>query len=1080
MLLHLNLYIMNMSRLIAIVFLLLPSLLFSQQRPEWENETINAINKEKARSSWMPYADAVQALAGEWGNSPYYYNLNGTWKFNWVKHPDLRPKDFYSRGYDVSWWDDLVVPSCWQMKGYGIPIYTNVTFPHAAKPPYIMEPVPADYTKYEYPNPVGSYVREFTVPAEFAGRRTFIHFAGVESAMYLWVNGKKVGYSEDSRLPAEFDITGYLIPGSNTLAVEVYQWSDGSYLEDQDYWRMSGIYRDVYLYSVPLFHLRDYWLKAEFNEDMSAADFIVEADFRNFGAKGAHLLEVYLLKKNEDFTNAKPLITQEISAGSRMKMPLKLKAKVADPVLWSAEMPELYDVLLVTKNADGRVLMVQHSDFGFRKIEIRDQQLWVNGKSIKIKGVNRHDIDPHEGRTVSRASMKRDVELFKLFNINTVRTSHYPNDPYFYSLCDRYGLYVIDEANVESHGMGYGKESLGHVLSWQEAHVSRNLNMVERDKNHASVIMWSLGNEAGPGINFEAASAAVKQRDPSRPIHYERYNEVADVVSVMYPDVVWFTKEGLKDDPKPFFMCEYAHAMGNAVGNLQEYWHAIYAHKRLIGGCIWDWADQGLYREIPGKPGEFFLAYGGDFGDRPTDWNFCSNGLTTADRRITPKMLEVKKVYQNVWMEPGDLLKGEVKLTNRFSFSNLNDYEMVWELAENGKVIQSGSVHVDLTPGTTKTIDIPFEKPGLKPSHEYFLNIYFLLKDETLWAKRGHIIAQEQLKVPYEVPAMTASSVSTRFPLEVLENENELLITGREFQVTFGKKAGTIVRLTYNGMNVIETHPEALYGIKPETRLISWKTTTDKRISGPRVNIFRAPVDNDYIFGGGPGPIWQDQGLAYLKDEVKSFTFVKTEDQKVRINVEIESVAPRGYKTGSRFTYLVNGNGIIDVDVAVDPQKVDWQLPKVGVILELPAGFEEVSWFGAGPHENYRDRKTSAAIGLYQNTVSGMTEHYIRPQDMGNRSDTRWFALSTSQGRGVKFAARGNLLNFSALHHLPIDLDKANHPYELISRPETILTIDAVHNGLGGGSCGPGPMEQYQLKAEPVSFGFSILPFEVN
>ncbi|MBW6491988.1 MAG: DUF4981 domain-containing protein [Lentimicrobium sp.] len=1068
---------MKLARLYASTLLLLPFVLFSQQRPEWENETINAINKERARSTWIPYADAAQAMFGAWGDSPYYYNLNGNWKFNWVKHPDLRPEDFFTEGYDVSWWNDLVVPSCWQMKGYGIPIYTNVTFPHAANPPYIMEPVPAHYTKHEFPNPVGSYVREFTAPAEFAGRRTFIHFAGVESAMYLWVNGKKVGYSEDSRLPAEFDITDFIKPGINKLAVEVYQWSDGSYLEDQDFWRMSGIYRDVYLYSVSLFHLRDYWLKAEFNDDLSVADFIVEADFENFGAKGNHLLEVYLLGKNEKFVDSKPIISQEISAGSRMKMPLTLKAKVVNPLLWSAETPELYHVLLITKDAAGRVLMVQRSDFGFRKIEIHDQQLWVNGKSIKIKGVNRHDIDPHDGRAVTRQSMKRDVELFKLFNINTVRTSHYPNDPYFYSLCDEYGIYVIDEANVESHGMGYGKESLGHVKSWQEAHVSRIMNMVERDKNHASVIMWSLGNEAGPGINFEVASAAVKQRDPSRPIHYERYNEVADVVSVMYPDVVWFTNEGLKDNPKPFLMCEYAHAMGNALGNLQEYWDAIYTHKRLIGGCIWDWADQGLYKEIPGKPGEFFLAYGGDFGDRPTDWNFCANGLTTADRKITPKMHEVKKVYQNVWMEPVNLLNGEVAITNRFSFINLNDYDFSWEMTENGKGIQSGNLTVDLQPAKTKNMVIPFETPELKPGSEYFLNIYFLLKNETLWAKRGHIVAQEQFKIPFEDPEAKVLEVSTQFSLEVLEKDDELLITGRQFQVAFSKKAGTITKLSYSGLSVIETHPEALHGIRPETRLISWNTFTDKRISGPRVNIFRAQVDNDYVFGGGPGPIWQDQGLADLKDTVKGFRFERTVDQNVKLSIDIESVAAMGYKVISRFTYLVMGNGVIDVDVNVDPQQVDWQLPKIGVILELPVGFEDITWFGAGPHENYRDRKTSAHIGLYQNSVTNMTEDYIRPQDMGNRTDTRWFTLTNRQGKGVKFAARVNLLNFSALHHLPIDLDKANHPYELIKRPETIITIDALHNGLGGGSCGPGPMEKYQLKTEPVTFGFSIIPY---
>lgn len=1064
---------MKRIRTLLALTVLLPVMLCAQVYHEWEDETVNAINKEGARNSYMPYASVEQAMADVWMASPYYLNLNGKWKFNWVRHPDLRPKEFYRDGFDVNCWDNIEVPSCWQMKGYGIPIYTNVIYPHTAKPPFVMQPVPAEYTTSEYPNPVGSYVREFEFPATFTGRRTFIHFAGVESAMYLWVNGEKVGYSEDSRLPAEFDLTDYIKPGINRLAVEVYQWSDGSYLEDQDFWRMSGIYRDVYLYSVPTFFLRDYWLKADFNEDFSQAAFSVETSFINFGAKGNHQLEVYLLTGNESPETAKPLLKQQIKASGKVQLPV-LNATVENPRLWSAEKPCLYTVLLVTSDATGKVLMVQRSDFGFRKIEIRDQQLWVNGKSIKIKGVNRHDIDPTDGRAVSRASMIRDVELFKQFNINTVRTSHYPNDPFFYTLCDRYGIYVIDEANVESHGMGYGDASLGHVKSWQDAHVSRIMNMVERDKNHPCVIMWSLGNEAGPGINFEAASAAVKARDPERPIHYERYNDVADVVSTMYPDVVWFEKQGLKDDPKPFFLCEYAHAMGNAVGNLQEYWDVIYAHRRLIGGCIWDWADQGLYKEIPGKAGEYFLAYGGDFGDRPTDWNFCANGLTTADRQLTPKMEEVKKVYQNVLMEAGELLKGEVKITNRFSFLNLSVYGGAWELTENGIVLQSGHFDVAILPGESQTIALNYKKPELKPEAEYFMNIKFFQEKDELWAGAGHVIATEQFKIPFDVPAKPAETSGNYSPLSITENDSSAEISGKAFHVVFNKKVGTITQLVYDNLRVIDTQNEAIYGVRPETGLISWDTTTDKRVTGPRVNVFRAPVDNDYIFGGGPGPIWHKEGLAHLQHKVTGFKVDKSDANKVNVTIKLESKATKGYLVRSTFVYKVMADGRIDVEVVFDPQQVDWLLPKLGIIMEMPAGFEAVTWFGAGPHENYRDRKTSAAIGLYHKTVNEMTESYIRPQDMGNRSDTRWFVVSNRQGRGIRIS--GTSLNFSVLHHLPTDLDKANHPYELITRPETIITIDAEHNGLGGGSCGPGPMTQYQLKSELVKMRFTIIP----
>ncbi|MCO5262667.1 MAG: DUF4981 domain-containing protein [Lentimicrobium sp.] len=1067
---------MKLFARLTLLVLVIPFIAKSQSQPEWENENINYINREKARNSWMPYASEEQAVTENLSLSPYYLNLNGTWKFNWVKHPDLRPVNFFQPGYDVSWWDNLEVPSCWQLKGYGIPVYTNVTYPHAAKPPYIMEPVPAEFTKHQYPNPVGSYVREFVLPENFKDRRTLLHFAGVESAMYVWVNGVKVGYSEDSRLPAEFDITKYVRSGKNTLAVEVYQWSDGSYLEDQDFWRMSGIYRDVYLLSVPGTYLRDYWLKADFVSDFSKAELTLEAGFAGFSLKEKLNLEVYLLpygQKNEKLPD--PVFSFAIDGGKTYKAPLIHKASISNPRLWSAEDPNLYHVLIVTKNKAGKVLMVQSSDFGFRKVEIKDQQLWVNGKSIKIKGVNRHDIDPTDGRAVSKASMLRDVELFKQFNINTVRTSHYPNDPYFYNLCDRYGIYVIDEANVESHGMGYGDESLGHVKSWQEAHVSRIMNMMERDKNHPSVIMWSLGNEAGPGINFEAASAALKKRDPSRPIHYERYNEVADVVSVMYPDVEWFTNQGKKDDPKPFFMCEYAHAMGNAVGNLKEYWEAIYTYPRLIGGCIWDWADQGLYKEIPGKPGEYFLAYGGDFGDRPTDWNFCANGLTTADRKITPKMEEVKRIYQNAWFEESDLENGEILVTNRNSFINLKKYKGLWELSEDGVVIQSGDFFADIEAGEVKKLKLDYKKPALKPGCEYFLNVDLQLSTDEWWAKRGYTVASAQFKLPYGIVKPAMAEQQQLFPLTVNDDKDLVQIAGREFNVVFSRKAGTIIHWSNKGSVLLETDLSAIQGIEPETGLIFQDTVSKARITGPRTNVFRAPVDNDYIFGGGPGPVWQKMQLHTLSHRIKSFRVEKESDFIVRVSVEIASVSPGGFTVESHYAYTVSESGSIGVDLTVTPQDVDWMLPKLGLIMEMPEGFEKVTWLGAGPHENYRDRKTSAKIGIYSKMVQEMTEEYIRPQDMGNRSDVRWFAVTDRKGAGIQFVA-SELLNFSALHHLPIDLEKANHPYELVKRKETVITIDAEHLGLGGGSCGPGPMKQYQLNAKPVRLSFTMRP----
>lgn len=1065
------------KNIVLIALMLFISLAINAQPVvEWQNETVNAVNKQPARCSWIPYADVQQAIQNDKNQSPYYLSLNGIWKFNWVKHPDLRPLDFYKKEYNHNFWDEITVPSSWQMKGYGIPIYTNVTYPHAKTPPFVLGSVPSNYTAAAYPNPVGSYIRSFEVPEDWSGRQVFLQFDGVESALYVWVNGKYVGYSEDSRLPAAFDVTKYLNKGQNAVAVQVYQWCDGSYLEDQDFWRMAGIYRDVYLYATPKLELFDYFVQTHLKSDFSEAELSLEAVFRNHGTSVNHTLEVYLIENETQQLPEKPLIAYSISKADTKGKAVLLKAMVNNPKPWSAEKPHLYQLVLVTKDQSGHIIMVQQSKIGFRKIEIRDQQLWVNGQSIKIKGVNRHELDPKDGHVVSRKSMVRDIELMKQHNINTVRTSHYPNDPLWYELCDIYGLYVIDEANVESHGMGYGDASLGHVKSWQAAHVSRILNMVERDKNHPSVIIWSLGNEAGPGINFTAASQAVKNRDAERPIHYERFNEVADIESTMYPDVPWFIEQGLKNDPKPFFLCEYAHAMGNAVGNLQEYVDAFYNSKRLIGGCIWDWVDQGLYKEIPQRKGEYFLAYGGDFGDRPTDWNFCANGLTTADRRITPKLEEVRKVYQNIHFKDVDVLRGKVLLINRFAFTDLNEYDGFWSVEQDGKVIQSGVLTgFSLAPDQKMEVEIPFSKPQLKAESEYFLKIEFRLKTDTPWSKRGYVIAWEQFKIPFEVPAITANGVGKMPEMTWQENDYGILIKGKDFELSFSKRTGTISNYTFRGTALIQTHPEAEAGVHPETGLISWMTESPHRVSGPRVNVFRAPVDNDYIFGGGPGPIWQAQGLAHLNHTVTTMTAENNGNGSITLNVHQTAAAKGGFSIRTTTRYVVYGDGSIEMEITFDPDQVKWPLAKLGVIMEMPDGFEQVEWFGAGPHENYSDRKSSAAIGLYQKTVTEMEEDYIRPQDMGNRSDVRHFEVTNHAGQGIVFKA-DSLLNFSASHYLPTDLDQANHGYELVARPETILTIDAIQNGLGGGSCGPGPMEQYLLKAHSKTMKLRLQP----
>jgi beta-galactosidase len=1063
-----------------LIFFLSVNLIYAQQH-DWENEQVIGINKEPAHSDYIPYATIGQALADYANESPFYQCLNGTWKFNWVKSPDLRPVEFYKPDFNVGYWDDIEVPSNWQIKGYGRPIYTNITYPFVKNPPYVMTPAYANWTNNEFPNPVGSYRRNFVVPDAWSGHEVYLHFAGVQSAMYVWVNGKKAGYSQGSMTPAEFDITPYLQKGNNTLAVEVYQWSDGSYMEDQDFWRLSGVFRDVFIYATPKFHISDFFVRSDLNDDFTSATLKTDLSFANKGYKGSITVEGYLLKDGQSYTGETPVFVKQLASSvvSKKASELSIDVKVDHPDLWSAEIPNLYKAVFVLKNASGEILEVVATPFGFRKIEIKDSQLWVNGKSVMLKGVNRHDLDPVNGRYITYESMLRDVRLFKQFNINTVRTCHYPNHPDFYKLCDRYGLYMVSEANLETHGMGYDESSLGHAVSWQKAHIDRVMSMVEAFKNHPAVIIWSLGNEAGKGVNFEACRKATLELDATRPIHYEGYNEVADIESTMYPSVESLDETGAKNDPRPFFVCEYAHAMGNAVGNLQEYWDVIEKHDRLIGGCIWDWVDQGLQKEVPGNPGEYFFAYGGDYGDRPTDWNFCVNGLTTPDRSITPKMKEVKKVYQYIGIDPQDILNGKVNIKNKYRFINIEKFDLCWELSCDGCVIEAGTMApLYLEPGRSTEVNIPFTKPQLKAGSEYFLKVIFKLRTDEMWASRGHVIAWEQMAVPFAVPAVEPVRPNTLSSLSYTIDGDWILVSGKTFGLKFNKRVGTITDLDYFGTPVLQTKPEVIYGIRPQTTMLYWDTLTTARVAGPMLNIFRAPVDNDYMFGGGFGPRWRRAALHTMRPEVKNISVGK-QGGALMIEVDIDSKSPEGYTVRQHTVWKIYGNGFIYMATDFDPDKLNYPLAKLGFLLQMPEGFENVTFYGAGPHENYRDRLRSAAIGHYETTVDDMFVPYLRTQDCGNRSNVRWFTVRNHNGIGMMFVASG-LMNFSALHYTPLDLEKANHPYELTRRKETILTVDMQHCGLGGGSCGPGPMEKYLLKTEKATFSFSIRPYIGN
>ena len=1062
-------------------FFVLLFLLFSAdwahaQQHDWENEQINGINKEPTHCTYIPYANIFQALNNDANGSPYYKCLNGIWKFNWAKHPDMRPVDFYKPSFDVSYWDSIEVPLNWQMAGYGVPIYTNETYPFTKNPPYVMKPAPVGWTSHKIPNPVGSYRRIFTIPNHWNEKEIYLHFDGVQSAMYVWINGHKVGYSEDSMTPAEFNVTPYLVKGNNILAVEVYEWSDGSYMEDQDFWKLSGIFRDVFLFAVPKFHIRDFFVQSELDSSFGSAILKTDLSFQNNGYKGAVSIEGYLLKDRQPYLGEKPIFIKNLSASevSKKTSDITVETKVNHPELWSSEIPNLYQMTFVLKDDSGEMMEVTATPFGFRKIEIKDSQLWINGKSILLKGVNRHEFDPMNGRYVSYESMLKDIMMFKQFNINTVRTCHYPDHPDFYRLCDRYGIYVIDEANLETHGMGYKKESLAHDLRWQKAHIERVMNMAQRDKNHPSVIIWSLGNEAGSGVNFEVCRNEIKKLDAVRPVHYERYNDIADIESCMYPRIDKLDEIGSRNDQKPFFICEYAHAMGNSVGNLQEYWDVIEKYKRLIGGCIWDWVDQGLKKEIPGKPGEYFYAYGGDYGDRPTNWTFCLNGLTTPDRSITPKMEEVKRVYQYIVIKAVDVLNGKVNIQNKYQFINLEKFDLSWELSCDGTIIEANNLaRLSLDPGKSAEITIPFSKPQLKAGGEYFLKIIFKLRTDELWASRGHVVAWEQIPVPFSVPAVEPGSLQSFEPPVFSEKEDWINVSGKTFELRFNKNVGTITDLIYFGIRILETKPEAIYGVHPETDFIYQDTTTEERIAGPMLNIYRTPVDNDrkeFVRQ------WGNAGLSYnMKPEVESVV-AEMHPGFLKLEVAINSKSGKGYSVRQHTTYKIYGNGFIDITTDFDPDKLDCPLPKLGFLMQMTDDFEKVSYWGAGPHENYRDRMRSAAIGCYENTVDEMFVPYLHPQDCGNRSAVRWFTVTNHNGIGMMIVA-DSLMNFSALHYAPLDLARANHPYELKKRKETILTIDMQHCGLGGRSCGPDPLKQYLLNTEKVTFSFSIRPY---
>lgn len=1014
---------------------------------DWENSEIFGINKEEAHNTLIPFATFEQAQKGGREISPFYKLINGKWKFNWVPKPADRPLDFYNPEYDVSGWDELPVPSNWQMYGYGIPIYLNTDYAFGdINPPYI----PHDN------NPVGSYRRNFTIPNNWNEREVFIHFDGVKSAFYIWVNGKKVGYSQGSMTPAEFNLTPYLKEGENTLAVEVYRWSDASYIEDQDMWRLSGIFRNVYLFSTPKTHIRDFFVKTDLDENYKNAELKIEVELKNYSDDelDEYSLEAVLLD-NTGTQVGKTMTELDITLPENGKVNINLEQLITDPKKWTAETPYLYQIILTQKDEDDEIIETAECKIGFREIEFNNSQFLINGVPVILKGSNRHDVNPRYGLYVPREKMLEDIILMKQFNMNTVRTSHYPNDPYWYELCDEYGMYLIDEANVESHGAnGLLPRS---DPKWTAAVVDRMKSMIQRDKNHPSIVMWSLGNEAGMGDNFFVMRDYAHKTDPSRPVHYEGYNDAADVYSRMYPTTESMREYSTGDDKRPYFICEYSLTKGNSSGGLKDYWDVIESNPIFMGACIWQWADHGLYKKD--KNGTEYFAYGGDFGPdgTPSDGNSCINGLVFPDNTYSSKMWEVKKVYQNIAVEAVDLPQGKVKIRNKFSFTNLNKHKAKWEISEDGVVIESGTIgKIDVEPLKEKIISIPLPEIKPKANAEYFFKIIFTQSEKTLWAEKGYEVAWDQFKILVKGEPKVIKGSSHLSAIRSVENDKSVIVSGEKFTIVIDKSNGSIQSLNYAG-----------------NELLSDK---DGAISGPTLSVYRAPIDNEQFLSME----WREYGMDKPSIVVESFEVEQTKKTRIQISVQINNKMKNESGFVHKCIYTIFGNGDIYADNQIYPYGKLPSPAQIGISFILSPELEKIQWFGRGPHENYFDRKTGAAIDKYTSTVEEQYTPYITPQSNGSKQDVRWVLFSNEQNQGVMFVNRTKPFAMNALHYSRQNLESAKHTNELIRDDNVYFTLSAYERGLGGSGKGIRVNPKDGVEKNPTLFSYIIRPYNLS
>lgn len=1096
---------------------------------EWQSPDSVAVNKLQPHAWFFSFRNIDEARKVLPENSSYWKSLDGMWKFHWAPNPDERPKDFFRTDYDVSKWDDIKVPMNWNMAGlqrdgknkYGDPLYSNqrVIFQHSWQPMNdwkggVMRTPPKDWMTYRNRNEVGSYRRTFSVPADWKGQEIYLNFDGVDSFFYLYINGKYVGFSKNSRNLAEFNITPYLNKEGeeNTVAVEVYRHSDGSFLESQDMFRLPGIFRTVALTAKPQVQVRDFKAIPDLDETYSNAKLHITAQLQNLSKKAIKGYTIqYSLYANRLYSDENTLLSG-VTASAKLAGKLNAKGKIeleatldaANKVsLWSAEAPHRYTLVGELKDGKGRTVQTFSTFVGFRKVEIKEtpaekdefglagRYYYLNGQPIKLKGVNRHENNVKAGHTVSREQMEHEVFLMKRGNINHVRNCHYPDAPYWYYLCDKYGIYLEDEANIESHEYYYGKQSLSHVPEFRNAHIARNMEMVHATVNHPSVVIWSLGNEAGPGKTFVDCYNAIKAYDTSRPVQYERNNDIVDMGSNQYPSIAWVqgAVQGKYKLKYPFHISEYAHSMGNACGNLIDYWDAIESTNFFMGGAIWDWVDQALDKQDPAT-GKTYWAYGGDFGkdNKPNDGMFCMNGIMRPD--LTPKAqyFEVKKVYQNVGVKAIDMKQGQIEIFNKNYFEPLKNYQIVWSLYKDGVCVKKnqplqGAKNI-VGPREKGIYTLPYDYASLDANSEYFVTVQFLLGKDMPWAKKGYVQMEEQLRVKGadvaapSIAAVAKTGKAMKYQLDKAAKRAN--ITGGNFQVAFDLNTGAIYSLKYGNLEII------------------------KDGNGPQLDAYRAPTDNDA--GIGYHNAWFKNGLYDLQHVVKSWTCTPNKkDGTYKLDFTVESQGKEGcdvnygnrdrdpescynfeknkraltdadLKFTSRQIYTIYKDGSIEMQSAIGANRSKVVLPRIGYSMVLPSELNQYDYYGRGPVNNYNDRKTSQFIGWYHSPVAEQGIMLPKPQAQGNREEVRWCAVTNSQQQGVVFIS-DSTMSASALPWSQQELTLAAHPYQLPKSSGTHLHLDAKVTGLGGASCGQGgPLTPDQVRSTPTTFGFIIRP----